>query len=364
MPNSKLDGGEPGCELGRPKEAAEQCPKNGINIGSYPVVGSADPVRRDSSSSCAPRGKSDKEDGYAMTASGAQVFKCLNIVAAPDLSGDSGGLVSMGGGRGVAVAGNTGKACEIAALFVRRPPEEYTGAKRVESMLTVRLRQQENEEKKQRGSCLSLSRNIGGMPYDGGQSMVQIRVHLPPYDGKLSLAVISVPPAMRVADLLKDVINQNGCRLGKAASAVWEFRLYDEDLEEPDYDCPPIDGSTLLGCLGLSDIAFCCASSCMITPSSLTLASSSKEVGETPLDTADPLAALRDSPLACSAHSVRTLIRSCRAVIAHLTFRARSIAAQELRLQCNAHQPVLRYVTKRNSVQFRAAVSRGTNGRK
>merc|ERR1712032_1151615 len=94
------------------------------------------------------------------------------------------------------------------------------------------------------------------------------RVHLPPYDVKGSVVVISVPPAMLVADLRNEVIYQNQDRLGETAAAAWDLRVYDEDEEEPDYDCPPFDGSMPTGCLGLSDVALSRAKARTIAPAS------------------------------------------------------------------------------------------------
>lgn len=153
-------------------------------------------------------------------------------------------------------------------LFVRRAPEEYARLDIAESRLTALLRRQASRDDGQYWSCGGLP-NMAGAPFQGAHSKsLKVRVHLPPYDNKDSVVSMAVPMGMRVMEFRDEVIRQHASRAGLKPFSTYELRLYDEDEQEPDYDCPPFDKSLQVGCLNVSDVALCPAASASGTPPS------------------------------------------------------------------------------------------------
>jgi len=151
----------------------------------------------------------------------------------------------------------------ISSFFVRRPQEEYSRLESVESSLTLLLRRQamrEDSRSPQGGSRGSSRRGYAdmvGASQRGSGSEFEVRVHLPPFDED-SVLVKAVPSIMRVSTLVTEVLRQQGSSSSSSSGPVsWELRLYDEDEEEPDYDCPPFDQNLQVGCLNVSDVALC-----------------------------------------------------------------------------------------------------------
>eukprot|EP00747_Dinoflagellata_sp_TGD_P095609 gnl/TRDRNA2_/TRDRNA2_166533_c0_seq1.p1 gnl/TRDRNA2_/TRDRNA2_166533_c0~~gnl/TRDRNA2_/TRDRNA2_166533_c0_seq1.p1 ORF type:complete len:816 (+),score=146.27 gnl/TRDRNA2_/TRDRNA2_166533_c0_seq1:1-2448(+) len=152
-------------------------------------------------------------------------------------------------------------------LFVRRGPEEYSRLESVESTLTSRLRRQASASQG-RGDCGQSS--MPGLSVPQGRATdkkIKFCVHLPPYHSKASVS-IEVPMVMRVAGLRDEVVRQCGNKLGAGPFAAYELRLYDEDEEEPDYDCPPFDSCLQVGCLNVEDVAICLVGNSSETPPS------------------------------------------------------------------------------------------------
>eukprot|EP00929_Paragymnodinium_shiwhaense_P050562 TRINITY_DN25457_c0_g1_i1.p1 TRINITY_DN25457_c0_g1~~TRINITY_DN25457_c0_g1_i1.p1 ORF type:complete len:938 (-),score=207.33 TRINITY_DN25457_c0_g1_i1:93-2906(-) len=145
-------------------------------------------------------------------------------------------------------------------LFVRRPPEAYAKLECPESALTVRVRRQASRE-----ACTGSFRTAGdgrskaaANGNRGGADLVQVRIHLPPFGSrKETQVVIKVPTTMRVAGLRDEVLRQHAGRGLKALTKhiEYEVRLYDEDEEEPDYDCPPFDQELEIGALNVKESA-------------------------------------------------------------------------------------------------------------
>jgi len=246
--------------------ASDDFPSSCAGRGAFPAV---------PETQCSDRGVQQAEVGSGLHSR----QHAIPPAAAYAHPSDSIDLASTAGGGN---AGAAGESRNTLALFVRRAPEEYSVAKGVESTLTARLRQQASREKEHRSgiSSLDLSRNSGGTgDLAGGMRVIQVRVHLPPYEGEASVAVMSVPSTMRVADLRTEVIRQNRDKLGSLAA--WDLRFYDEDEDEPDCDCPLFDDSIQVGCLGVSDIALCRAVLPVNTSPSPPLSSPIEDVGET-----------------------------------------------------------------------------------
>lgn len=156
----------------------------------------------------------------------------------------------------------------LSSFFARRAPEEYTRLDVVESSLTVLLRRQAEANREDAGADqvkgVSVAPRLADLSLtDASNSKTcEVRVHLPPYDSKDSVLVLVLPSTMRVADLHREVVRQHADRLGGVTSfASYVFRLYDEDEQEPDFDCPPFDRNLQVGCLNVSDLALCPASS-------------------------------------------------------------------------------------------------------
>ncbi|CAE8592348.1 unnamed protein product, partial [Polarella glacialis] len=157
------------------------------------------------------------------------------------------------------------------SLFVRRSPEEYTGLEHQESALTLILRRQACLEEGGQSQGGAIRRYVAGMvcatPAGDGSRTMEVRVHLPPYDQD-SVVTMRVPMTTRVAALRDEVVRQQaecgGKLLGGGSSSsnhvrlvTYELRLYDEDEQEPDYDCPPFDQNLQVGCLNVADVALC-----------------------------------------------------------------------------------------------------------
>eukprot|EP00930_Biecheleria_cincta_P099456 TRINITY_DN91087_c0_g1_i1.p1 TRINITY_DN91087_c0_g1~~TRINITY_DN91087_c0_g1_i1.p1 ORF type:complete len:510 (-),score=58.94 TRINITY_DN91087_c0_g1_i1:18-1439(-) len=167
-------------------------------------------------------------------------------------------------------------------FFVLRPPEEYSRLESVESSLTLLLRRQALQEEKngQAGSPLRCcSTSASGDTHRSKH--LAVRIHVPPYDED-SVLTLTVPRTMRVADLRDKVVQEHLAQHPSAASAsrpgLCELRLYDEDEEEPDFDCPPFDYNLQVGCLSVADIALCFeVQSCDTPPSPLQSAPGSDE---------------------------------------------------------------------------------------
>lgn len=162
-------------------------------------------------------------------------------------------------------------------LFVLRPREAYSRPEAVASALTAQMQQQDVLGGAGRGEAgVSRGRSaLGGLGGVGaaaphvagllsvghveGSRRVEVRVHLPPYGGEdENEVVVTVPMRTRVADLRDEAVRQLQ-RAGVAvlAGAKYELRLYDEDEQEPDYDCPPFDENLQLGCLNVGELALC-----------------------------------------------------------------------------------------------------------
>jgi len=156
----------------------------------------------------------------------------------------------------------------LSSFFVRRPQEEYSRLESVESSLTLMLRRQAMRDENwspsggSRGSSRRGYADMVGTPQRG--SGFEVRVHLPPFDEE-SVLVKAVPSTMRVSTLVAEVLRQRG---SSSSGLSWELRLYDEDEEEPDYDCPPFDQNLQVGCLNVSDVALCMEASAHGTPPS------------------------------------------------------------------------------------------------
>lgn len=169
--------------------------------------------------------------------------------------------------------------------FVRRLPEEYLRQESVESSLTVRLRQQSSNGSGERtGGHLA---EVAGALFANfnEDEKVEVCVRLPPYESEDCAAVLVVPAAMRVADLRSEVLRKFADDAGLDTGQTYELRLYDEDEQEPDYDCPPFDEALQVGCLNVHDIALCAVSSPQSTPPSPPLSTVSEQAA-----TNEPLA--------------------------------------------------------------------------
>lgn len=146
---------------------------------------------------------------------------------------------------------------EVAALqeapsrlqFVKRSPEEYCRPVLVESTLTARLRRQAGKDTSYPDRCRQ------EVSFFNDRKTVEINVHLPPYDEE-SVATLTVPAAMVVADLKEEVLRQRGAAALECAAA-YELRLYDEEEREPDYECPVFHRSLQVGRLNVVDVALC-----------------------------------------------------------------------------------------------------------
>lgn len=142
-------------------------------------------------------------------------------------------------------------------FFVLRPAEEYSRLESVESSLTLLLRRQalHEESHAQTGSPLRMQSVDAHRSKD-----LEVRVHVPPYDED-SVLTLTVPRTMRVADLRDRVVKQHLAHDPTASATslpeLCELRLYDEDEEEPDFDCPPFDQNLQVGCLSVADVALC-----------------------------------------------------------------------------------------------------------
>eukprot|EP00927_Polykrikos_kofoidii_P043594 TRINITY_DN37676_c0_g1_i1.p1 TRINITY_DN37676_c0_g1~~TRINITY_DN37676_c0_g1_i1.p1 ORF type:complete len:885 (-),score=136.10 TRINITY_DN37676_c0_g1_i1:37-2691(-) len=147
-------------------------------------------------------------------------------------------------------------------FFIRRSPEEYMTLDCPESALTALLRTQPSQaEGGGSGSCIPEAFNAVAacvtrqFPTLSDQN-VDLRIHLPPYDESAAVSM-TVPAAMRVADLLDELVRKHAGREGISANMLYELRLYDEDEEEPDHDCAPFDEMLDIGCLNVKDVALC-----------------------------------------------------------------------------------------------------------
>lgn len=157
-------------------------------------------------------------------------------------------------------------------FFVLRPPEEYSRLESVESSLTLLLRRQalQEESQGQAGSPLRCCSTSASADTHRSKDL-EVRVHVPPYDED-SVLTLTVPRTMRVADLRDRVVKHHLAHDPSASSTsmpgLCELRLYDEDEEEPDFDCPPFDQNLQVGCLSVADVALCFeAPSCGTPPS-------------------------------------------------------------------------------------------------
>jgi len=149
----------------------------------------------------------------------------------------------------------------------------------VESTLTALLRQQACRET---GSPSPTKRSSSG-------AQVQVRVHLPPYHGEDTVLVVAVPVTTQVSDFRDEVVRQAMIRAGAASRRGTDallgplvrgvFRLFDEDEQEPDYDCPPFEGGLQVEVLGKCDVALCSAGPLCDTPPSPPLSSPGEDRG-------------------------------------------------------------------------------------
>mmetsp|Transcript_48978 Transcript_48978/g.156661 ORF Transcript_48978/g.156661 Transcript_48978/m.156661 type:complete len:685 (-) Transcript_48978:179-2233(-) len=150
-------------------------------------------------------------------------------------------------------------------FFVRRTPEEYSRLEPVESTITTSLRKQAGcEDGQQRGS-FHLAR-VGPPlqhPYPGRIKTLEVRVHLPPYNGTDSVIAIAAPTTMCVADLREEIIRQHAGHASVPFEAC-ELRLYDEVEQEPDYDCPAFDRNLRIG--SLTTESACVVALCPVAP--------------------------------------------------------------------------------------------------
>lgn len=161
-------------------------------------------------------------------------------------------------------------------LFVRRSPEEYSRLESVESSLTALLRRQASQEDSYHRAGFAHLAGPSFCDFDGDK-LVEIKVHLPPYDHKGSAVTMSVPMAMRVADLCQEVLREHRGRVVLAPFATYELRLYDEEDEDADYETPAFDENLRVGCLSTCDLALCPALSPSGTPPSPPLSCPSEE---------------------------------------------------------------------------------------
>jgi len=140
-------------------------------------------------------------------------------------------------------------------FFQRRSPDEYSRPVVKQSSLTACFRKQFGSFGESDVTIASVSSSMSQLSHADSTRRVEIRMWLPPYSGEP--LVLNVPMTQLVADLRDDVVRQHASDAGLAAFAAYELRFYDDDEQEPDYDCAPFDESLQIGCLNIKEMALC-----------------------------------------------------------------------------------------------------------
>eukprot|EP00929_Paragymnodinium_shiwhaense_P088141 TRINITY_DN48355_c0_g1_i1.p1 TRINITY_DN48355_c0_g1~~TRINITY_DN48355_c0_g1_i1.p1 ORF type:complete len:767 (-),score=115.34 TRINITY_DN48355_c0_g1_i1:18-2096(-) len=142
-------------------------------------------------------------------------------------------------------------------LFVRRSPEAYAASKLGrQSSLTIGLRQQAQSS---RTGLFAEAASRGQ-----GDGCVCLNVHLPVRERSGCQAApvnLKVPAAMRVVGLREEIVRQYAHLEGFSPYEAYELRLWDDEEQEPDYDCPPFDENLQVSVLNVTDVALAKASS-------------------------------------------------------------------------------------------------------
>jgi len=149
-------------------------------------------------------------------------------------------------------------------FFVRRPAEAYARLEVAESTLTARLRHEASHDDGQLGNAAGVTRafaitNVAGRALGqvDGDRTVEVRIYLPPYDAACSAVELTVPSTMLVADLRDEAVRKYAGRAGVSKGVEYELRLYDDDEEEPDYDCAAFDTTLQVGLVNEREMALC-----------------------------------------------------------------------------------------------------------